>query len=141
MADHPTETAAAHLPVEAAHAAAHVDHHNDPEHIRKETRVYILVFVGLAFLTIVTVGVSYLHLPTLQAVALALAIASVKGFLVAGYFMHLLNEKKLVYAVLILTVFFFGVLMWGPWHHRYDAMGQSNQSAPPSQTAAPAQGH
>jgi cytochrome c oxidase subunit 4 len=117
------------------------DHHNDPEHIRKETRVYILVFVGLAFLTLVTVGVSYLHLPTMQAIGLALTIASIKGFLVAGYFMHLLNEKKLVYAVLALTVFFFGVLMWGPWHHRYDAMGQSNQSQPTPERSTHSQGH
>ena len=105
-----------------------VDHHNDPEQIRKETRVYILVFVGLAFLTLVTVGVSYLHLPTKEAIILALSIATVKGFLVAGYFMHLLSEKKLIYAVLALTVFFFAVLMWGPWHHRYDAMGHDNQT-------------
>lgn len=124
------------------HAAeVHVDHHNDPEHIRKETRVYILVFVGLAFLTLVTVGVSYLHLPTMQAVGLALAIATVKGFLVAGYFMHLLNEKKLIYAVLALTVFFFGVLMWGPWHHRYNALGGSNQSAPTPEQSTHSQGH
>ena len=120
MAEHTTET--------MAHAID--EHHNDPEHIRKETRVYILVFVALAFLTLVTVGVSYLHLPTREAIILALAIASVKGFLVAGYFMHLLSEKKLIYAVLALTVFFFGVLMWGPWHHRYDALGHSNQSEP-----------
>ena len=32
------------------------------EDIKKETRVYILVFVALAALTLVTVGVSYLDL-------------------------------------------------------------------------------
>ena len=37
----------------------------------------------------------------------------------AGYFMHLLSEKKLIYAVLVLTVFFFLVLIWGPWQHHY----------------------
>jgi cytochrome c oxidase subunit 4 len=94
--------------------------HHSPEQIRKETRVYVLVFVGLLFLTLVTVGISYLHLPTGEAILIALAVASVKGFLVAGYFMHLLSEKKLIYSVLLLTVFFFLVLLWGPWHHHYD---------------------
>ena len=46
--------------------------------------------------------------------AVALAIASVKGFLVAGYFMHLLSEKKLIYAVLLLTLFFLALLLWIP---------------------------
>ena len=56
------------------------------EEIRKETRGYVLVFVALAALTLVTVGVSYLHLSFGAAVALALFIASIKGSLVAAYF-------------------------------------------------------
>ena len=40
-----------------------------------------------------------------------LVIAVTKGTLVACYFMHLLSEKKVIYAVLILTVVFFIVLM------------------------------
>jgi cytochrome c oxidase subunit 4 len=83
------------------------------EEIKKETRVYIMVFVALAALTIITVAVSYLHMEGWKAIALALAIASIKGFLVAGYFMHLLSEKKLIYAVLILTVVLFGILLIG----------------------------
>ena len=94
-----------------------------PEEIQKEKRVYLTVFAGLAVLTVVTVAVSYLHLSPRWAIAVALMIASVKGFLVAGFFMHLLSEKKLVYSVLVLTVFFFAVLLWGPWHHWYNALG------------------
>ena len=45
------------------------------------------------------------------AVTVALIVASIKGTLVAGYFMHLIDEKKLIYAVLALTVVFFIVLM------------------------------
>jgi cytochrome c oxidase subunit 4 len=89
-------------------------HEATPEAIRKETRVYILVFVALAALTVVTVGVSYLHLSKVPAIALALAIAIVKGSLVACYFMHLISERKVVYAVLILTVLFFAMLMMMP---------------------------
>ncbi len=89
-------------------------HEATPEAIRKETRVYIVVFVALAALTAVTVGVSYLHLSKVPAIALALAIAIVKGSLVACYFMHLISEKKVVYYVLILTVLFFATLMLAP---------------------------
>ena len=84
------------------------------EEIKKETRVYVLVFVALAVLTLVTVAVSYLHLSVGAAVAVALFIAAVKGSLVAAFFMHLISERKLVYAVLILTLAFFLVLIFLP---------------------------
>lgn len=84
------------------------------EEIRKETRVYLIVFVALAALTAITVGISYLHLSGWKAISLALLIASIKGFLVAGFFMHLLSEKKLIYSVLIVTVIFFAMLLWIP---------------------------
>src|SRR5688572_15873525 len=84
------------------------------EDVRKHVKIYITVFAALAALTVVTVGVSYLRLPTLPAVVLALVIASVKGFLVAGYFMHLISERKMIYATLILTGVFFLVLMTLP---------------------------
>jgi cytochrome c oxidase subunit 4 len=106
-----------------SHAGIHDpnDHHS-PEAIRKELKVYWMVFGCLAVLTIITVGLRYLDMPIHWAIAVALAVALVKGSLVAAFFMHLLSEKKLVYAVLIITVFFFGVLLWGPWHHGYDIM-------------------
>jgi cytochrome c oxidase subunit 4 len=84
------------------------------EQIKKETRVYILVFIALAALTLITVGISYLHLSTGPAVALALFVALVKGSLVAAFFMHLLSERKLIYAVLVFTVFFFLALIFLP---------------------------
>ncbi|MCP5115346.1 MAG: hypothetical protein GY953_31340 [bacterium] len=81
------------------------------EEIKKETRGYILVFVALAALTVITVGVSYLHLSVGPAIALALFIATIKGSLVACFFMHLVSERKLIYSVLIFTVVFFLALM------------------------------
>ena len=62
-------------------------------------------------LTIVTVAISYLHLPVPIAVTVALLVATIKGSLVACYFMHLISEKKLIYAVLVLTVVFFVALL------------------------------
>lgn len=95
--------------------------HNSPEHIRKEVRVYLIVFGALAVLTLATVLACYgLKLPVHYAIMVALAIASMKGFLVAGFFMHLLSEKKLIYGILLLTVVFFAVLLWLPVHDVID---------------------
>ena len=79
--------------------------------IDRHVRVYIIVFVTLMALTLVTVAVSYLHLPTTLAITVALLVATVKGSLVACYFMHLISEKKLIYAVLVLTAIFFVALL------------------------------
>jgi cytochrome c oxidase subunit 4 len=87
------------------------DHHVD---LKKHVRIYIVVFVSLMVLTLVTVAVSYLHLPLAAAVVVALFVASIKGTLVACYFMHLISERKLIFVVMALTLFmFFGVLL-GP---------------------------
>ena len=86
----------------STHAAADIDRH---------VRVYITVFAALMVLTIVTVAISYLHLPVHLAVTVALLVATVKGSLVACYFMHLISEKKLIYAVLALTAAFFIALI------------------------------
>ena len=78
----------------------------------------------LAFvLTLVTVAISYLHLPVRQAIMVALLIATVKGSLVACYFMHLISEKKLILWVLVLTVVFFIVLLLVPAFTVADRVG------------------
>lgn len=86
----------------------------DHADIDKHVRTYIMVFVALMVLTVITVAVSYLDLSTGPAVALALLVALVKGSLVACYFMHLISEKKLIYTVLIFTVIFFLAVLLGP---------------------------
>ena len=100
------------------HAGVHDPNvHNSPEHIKKEMRVYLIVFGALALLTGATVFACFgLKLPVHYAIMVALTIAVMKGFLVAGFFMHLLSEKKLVYGILILTVAFFAALLWLPVH-------------------------
>ena len=79
--------------------------------IDKHVRIYITVFVALMVLTIVTVAISRFHLPVPIAITVALVVAVIKGSLVACYFMHLISEKKLIYAVLALTAAFFIVLL------------------------------
>ena len=68
-------------------------------------RIYIWIFIALTILTGVTVAVSYLHLPISQAVALAVIVAAFKASLVAAFFMHLRFERKLIFWVLLATVF------------------------------------
>ena len=81
--------------------------------IQKQVKAYKMVFAALALFTLLTVAVSTLHLPIAAAVLIALAIASIKGSLVAGWFMHLKSERKAIYAILLLTVgFFVFLLMW-----------------------------
>ena len=92
------------------HSAASVGGH-DAADIDRHVRVYITVFVALMALTLITVAISYLHLSTPTAIALALVVATIKGALVACYFMHLISEKKLIFAVLVITVFMFVALM------------------------------
>ena len=83
--------------------------------IDRHVRVYITVFVTLMALTIITVAISRFHLPMPIAVSVAMFVAIIKGSLVACYFMHLISEKKLIYAVLALTAAFFVVLLAVPF--------------------------
>ena len=86
--------------------------HSSPEQLKKDIRVYLLIFGALLAGTVLTVWLYYIHIPNVKlTIAIALLVASVKSFLVAGYFMHLLSEKKVIYATLATTAFFFVALM------------------------------
>ena len=87
---------------------------NDQAHIEEHIKVYLPVFGALAVLTILTVSASYLEVSNTEAIFLALTIATIKASLVAGYFMHLITEKQTIVWILILTFFFFLVLMFFP---------------------------
>ncbi len=82
------------------------------EHFRQHVRRYLYVFYALIFGTLVTVGASYIPFGNREInIAVALFIACGKASLVAGYFMHLLSERKLIYGILGFTVIFFMGLM------------------------------
>ena len=92
------------------HAAESIGHDHAHD-IDRQVRIYITVFVALMALTLVTVAVSYLHLPTAAAIGVALLVATIKGTLVACYFMHLISERRLIYAVLGITAIMFSALL------------------------------
>jgi len=105
-------THAQHAPP-AAHGTG--DAHG-AEEVAKHVRTYVMVFIALACLTAVTVGISYVHLGSKwMNIAVALVIASIKASLVAAFFMHLISEKKVIFAVLALTVLFFLFVIFIPF--------------------------
>jgi cytochrome c oxidase subunit IV len=88
--------------------------HSDQEAIKKSIRSYMVVGALLLVFTGVTVAANSFHLAVPAAITLALVIASIKGTMVASVFMHLSHEKKWIYGSLLLTVFFFIVLLFLP---------------------------
>ena len=88
--------------------------HSSPEQLKKDVRVYLIIFLALLVGTVLTVLAATLPFNRSHpavGITIALVIASVKSFLVAGYFMHLISEKKVIYATLATTAFFFVALM------------------------------
>jgi caa(3)-type oxidase subunit IV len=87
----------------AAHAA--VDEH--PVDFNKYVRLCAVIFVAVLCAVGAMIYISYLpHYSWMAKVAMILTVATVNAFLVAGFLMHLLSEKKLIYTVLAFTVFF-----------------------------------
>jgi cytochrome c oxidase subunit IV len=99
-----------------------MDATHDHAEIDRHVKAALLVFGSLLFLTAATVGAYELGLPTRIAIAVALVIATVKGSLVAGWFMHLVSERTIVYAVLLLTLLFFVPLLLFPTFTVLDAV-------------------
>lgn len=87
---------------------------HDLHEFKRHIKIYIAVFVALLFGTIATVAAwKWGHFSTLTlTIAIALFIACVKAFLVAAFFMHLISERKAIYAILGATVIFFASMMY-----------------------------
>jgi cytochrome c oxidase subunit IV len=85
------------------------EHEMFSQHVRR----YLYVFYALIFGTLVTVGASYIPFGNHEInIAVALFIACGKASLVAGFFMHLISERKLIYGLLVFTACFFLGLMF-----------------------------
>ena len=84
------------------------------EAIKHHVKIYLRVFAALLIFTVLTVAVSTFHLPIVYAVLIALSIAFFKGSLVAGFFMHLVSEKKIIFIVLMFAFLFFLALLLLP---------------------------
>ena len=83
--------------------------------MNQHIKLYRNVFIVLLIFTALTVGASYYNFGYVWiGIFVGLLIASVKGYLVAANFMHLNNEKKIIYWVLILTASFLVLLFFMP---------------------------
>ena len=102
--------------------------HSDPESVRKSIRLYLTIGVSLLIFTAITVAANRFHFIVPIAIAVALVIATIKGSMVASVFMHLNNEQRWIYGALILTVFFFIVLMCLPLFTTLDTIGTPIQA-------------
>ena len=85
--------------------------HLSSEEVKHHVKIYVRVFAALAVLTVLTVAVSYFHLPILWAVIIALLIAAFKGSLVVAFFMHLSGEKRIIFVMLLFAVLFFPAVL------------------------------
>ncbi len=96
---------------------------NMTHHIANYRKVFIYLLIGTAL----TVGATYLEFNVEDSIAgaifVGLLIASIKGYLVAANFMHLNSEKKIIYWILGLTVFFLVLLLFIPLLWNLNNMG------------------
>src|SRR5512141_180400 len=72
---------------------------------------YLVVWAALMALTALTWGLSTIHIPGLAGVAVALAIAMVKGTLVALFFMHLWDQAGANRLVFLTSLVFVALLI------------------------------
>ena len=87
--------------------SSHNAHTTDP---KKEGRAHLLTLLTLLFLTIVTVGASYIDFGSGN-IVIALAIATVKATVVALFFMHLLHDKPVNGVIAISGFLFLGIFL------------------------------
>ena len=87
---------------------------NMTHHIANYRKVFIFLLIG----TTLTVCASYMDFNVQNSIAgavfVGLTIAFIKGYLVAANFMHLNSEKKMIYWILVLTIFFLALLLFIP---------------------------
>ena len=102
------------------------DHSSELGHV-VQFRVYLLVLLGLLFLTFVTVAISRFDFGEWNIVA-SMCVASIKATLVAMFFMHLKFENKFTlgyaaFPLMLLAILISGVFIDNPF--RADSNGPS----------------
>jgi len=90
----------------AAHSATHDDHDHHPTE-----RQYWMVFVALVILTAIEVAWSFLGFEGITLVAPLIIMMIIKFFLVAGAFMHLYFDLKILNGRLFAMAFFGALLL------------------------------
>jgi lipopolysaccharide export LptBFGC system permease protein LptF len=95
-----------------AQVAGQSESSEHPVDFKNYLRRCIYIFIAVVCAISLMIASSYLpHYNWTVKVSLILAIACCNAFVVAGFLMHLLSEKKTIYTLLAFTVFFFAGLM------------------------------
>ncbi len=88
--------------------------HEHPVDFNSYLRRCVYVFVAVVCAVSLMLVASYLpgeRFNWAAKVAMILVIACTNAFVVAGFLMHLISEKKMIYTLLAFTAFFFAGLM------------------------------
>jgi len=82
--------------------------HEHPVDFPSYLRRCIYIFIAILCATSLMIWISFLpeHYTWAAKVGMILAVATANAFVVAGFLMHLISEKKMIYTVLAFTVFF-----------------------------------
>ncbi len=84
--------------------------HNEHAHHDHGAGVYVKTLLALLFLTVVTVGASYVDFGSGN-VVIALFIATIKASLVALFFMHLKDDKPVNAIIAVAGFLFLGIFL------------------------------
>ena len=89
-----------------------MDHHQHQEHESHSVGYgpYVMIWLALVVFTGITVSAAGIGFGALT-VPIALAIASVKTYLVASYFMHLKFENRLIRGMVIVCMITFVIFL------------------------------
>jgi heme/copper-type cytochrome/quinol oxidase subunit 4 len=87
--------------------------HEHPADFNRYIRTCVFVFIAVLCATGLMIWISYLpHYSWALKVAFILMVASCNAFVVAGFLMHLISEKKMIYTILGFTAIFVACLFW-----------------------------
>jgi caa(3)-type oxidase subunit IV len=79
------------------------------EHEHMPLKTYFIIYGALLVLTVVTVGVSVIGLPSTLSIVVAMAVATVKAVLVGTWFMHLKYDRKFNVFVFLASFWFMAI--------------------------------
>ena len=82
--------------------------HEHPVNFQDYLRRCVYIFIAILCATSLMIWISFLpeHYTWAAKVGMILTVAAANAFVVAGFLMHLISEKRMIYAVLGFTVFF-----------------------------------
>lgn len=86
-----------------------MSHHNENEHITPY-KTYVIVWIVLMVLTVITVEASRHHFGSFN-IVIAMVIASIKAGVVALWFMHLKFEDSITWVFALYPLFLLGLLI------------------------------